>query len=513
MWSPATPQSYFCGGGLRSPRAMASTARSPILLHALAVGIAAAFLFSGAAPISVAATFPQGHHPGTRGTTTGEMLPAVREDPGAFPPCSGSVVSIPVGPYPLGVAYDSANAYVYVTGSVHNVTVINGTTGTVVGSVIVGGIPWGIAFDRSNGYLYVANTASNNVSVINGATNKALISVPVGFDPIAASYDSANGYVYVANWDEPNGNVTVINGATDSVVGSVPAGSDPNAVAYDSANEDVYVANFLSDNVTVINGANDTVRGSVSVGSWPRAVAYDSSNGYVYVANYDSNNVSVINGATDTVVGRIPVGFGPYGVAYDRANGNVYASNYDSDNVTAISGVTDTVVGSVPVGTGPDGLAYDGANECIYVANHDSGNVSVISAQASPLEANFSEGSTFTGTCQPFTENVSLMGSASGGVPPYQFTWYFGPGSSLSYGPVTNHTYTATGTYNVTLTVHDSVGDTLSVTQPVGVPPPSGCLPIVGGAASNLPWQFYVLLGGTLVGLALLAIVVWSRRK
>jgi PKD repeat protein len=143
-----------------------------------------------------------------------------------------------------------------------------------------------------------------------------------------------------------------------------------------------------------------------------------------------------------------------------------------------------------------------------------AGTASDAGAPAAALEANFTEGGTHSGTCHPFTENVTLMGSASGGVPPYNFTWSFGPGSSLSYGPETNHTYTATGSYNVTLSVTDIERDTDSVTQTVGVPPPSGCpLPIVGGPSSSLPWQFYALLGGTGVGFALLGVVVWSRRK
>ncbi|MFP3203272.1 MAG: hypothetical protein RXR43_13950, partial [Sulfolobus sp.] len=40
--------------------------------------------------------------------------------------------------------------------------------------------PWGIAYDPSNGYLYVADCGSGTVSVINGTTNTVIATIPVG---------------------------------------------------------------------------------------------------------------------------------------------------------------------------------------------------------------------------------------------------------------------------------------------------------------------------------------------
>jgi hypothetical protein len=135
---------------------------------------------------------------------------------------------------------------------------------------------------------------------------------------------------------------------------------------------------------------------------------------------------------------------------------------------------------------------------------------------ASGLAANFTEGSMLTGTCQPITVTVSLAGNATGGVPSYNFTWYFGPSSPLSYGQETNHTYTASGTYNVTLWVLDSVEDNVSVTHPVSAPAPTCHAPLRGTPSPPSPapwWQVYVVYATTVVGLAALGILVWLRRK
>src|SRR3989442_1399481 len=159
--------------------------------------------------------------------------------------------------------------------------------GIVVATVPVGNYPVGVAYDSGNGYVYVANQGSSNVSVISGTT--VVATVPVGFLAHGVAYDGGNGYVYVT--DQASNTVSVVNGTT--VVTTVPIANGPAGVAYDSGNGYVYVANSYSNNVSVINGTK--VVATVPVGNYPDGVAYDSGNGYVYVANTGSNTVSVIS--------------------------------------------------------------------------------------------------------------------------------------------------------------------------------------------------------------------------
>src|SRR5207302_5379031 len=80
---------------------------------------------------------------------------------------------------------------------------------------------------------------------------------------------------------------------------------------------------------------------------------------------------------------------------------------------------------------------------------------------------------------------ASLTGSATGGLPPYQFTWQLGDGASAT-GAAATHSYSA-GTFSVTLTVRDSAGGvvtgaggTVTATAP-DAPPSSG----TGGPSST----------------------------
>jgi len=77
---------------------------------------------------------------------------------------------------------------------------------------------------------------------------------------------------------------------------------------------------------------------------------------------------------------------------------------------------------------------------------------------------------------------VSFNAAASGGVPPYSYTWNFGDGSTGS-GSSPTHSYSTKGTYTVRLTVKDSVfptPHTANATQSLTVSPPLFTLAITG---------------------------------
>jgi hypothetical protein len=86
-------------------------------------------------------------------------------------------------------------------------------------------------------------------------------------------------------------------------------------------------------------------------------------------------------------------------------------------------------------------------------------------------------------------QTCTFGGLASGGVPPYSFSWDFGDGTS-GFGSSVTHIFTAPGKYAVTLTVKDSAWpspNTLSVTgfQIVSAQPPQST------GKYTLSWQGY----------------------
>jgi len=499
---------------------------------------------------------------GPRFAAATSEMPLTHRDASRF----GSVTAtVPVGSEPVCATYDSRDGYVYVVnfGS-ENVSVIKGTS--LVATIPVGALPECATYDADNGYVYVANTGSNSVSVINGSS--AITSLRVDYQPLSSVYDPLDGYLYVANLGTSNdslngtGNITVIHGT--SVVGAIAVSYPPSQIVYDDSNGYVYALSVIpglcgllcetTGSVAVISGMS--LVGTVSVGNWPSLLTYDGGAGDVYVGESVPTGLSVINDTSviadipvnsssslfpsggvydsfngdlyvslidygssgsgsvlvvrgSSILAQIPVGNQTFQGVYDSGNAVVYEPNWASNNVSVIE--NSSLVATLPVGSEPSIPTYDSANGYVYVPNNGSDNVSVIAPPA--LQANFTEGGALVGTCQPPSVTVSLLGSASGGDPPYRlFTWSFGVGYPLSYGSDVNHTFNLTGVFNITLTVTDSAGVNASVTQPVTVPPPPACPPIeLAEAPPSSAWvELCLILGAVAIGFVAMAVVVWK---
>ncbi len=365
---------------------------------------------------------------------------------------------------------------------------------TLLTSIPVGANPIAIAFDPVNGNVYVANYGSSTVSVINGTSNSVIGSIQVGSGPHGVT--SGNGNVYVANYISST--VSVINETSNSViVPSIQVGTYPDAIAFDSANGNVYVANYGSNNVSVINGTSNSVIGSIQVGSSPSAIAFDPVNGNVYVANYGSNNVSVING--NSVIGSpIVVGSGPDSVT--SGNGNVYVSNYNDNSISVItSNSTTSTIGSV---TTPSSIVFDSSNANIYAAEMNQNNVAVISTQStsgptptttsvasSPNHSTAGQTVTFTATVSSSsatgTVQFNIDGTAAGS--PLTLT---GGQAIFSTSALSIGTHTITATYSGDSNNLGSTSTALSFTVKVATATKTSVTSSPNPSVTNKPTWF-----------------------
>ena len=265
---------------------------------------------------------------------------------------------------PTWLAYDHGVGSYYVAENPSIVVAIPAGSFTVAATIGVGTSPFGVAYDPADARLFVANTGSGNVTVISDATNTTIGSVPVGLDPYGVAYDNRTNSIFVANGG--SNTVSVINGSTLRVVTNVSVGTGPVGLAYDPVSDDVIVANNLSNNVSVIAASSYTVVATVAAGDGPYAVAVDNATGNVFVSNTGSGNITVIAPRGNATLATIGVGSSPEGMAYDAATRTLWVAQW-IDTVTLVSSVTFRVVQVLLFD--PAGAVYNPDDKEVCVTN------------------------------------------------------------------------------------------------------------------------------------------------
>ncbi len=192
------------------------------------------------------------------------------------------VATVPLGDFPSAIAYDSGKGELFVANdgktpsdtSASNtatgaVNVISDTTNSVVATLTVGPFPDGIAYDSAKGELFVASSGSTStagsVAVVSDSTNAIITTLPLA-DAGTIAYDSVMGDLFVVT-PKTNG-TSIISDATNTIVGTRPAGPDPFDIAYDSAKGELFVSNpSPADTVTVISDASASATSSSKAAS------------------------------------------------------------------------------------------------------------------------------------------------------------------------------------------------------------------------------------------------------
>jgi YVTN family beta-propeller protein len=296
---------------------------------------------------------------------------------------------IPVGIRPGGIIYDPSNDRIYVANIWSStVSVISGSTNSVIDNILVGRYPLWPVYVPSNNQIYVTNAGSNDTYVINAATNRVVKSIAVGTEPFGIAYNPSNNTVYVTNLANT---VSVIDAATDLLMSTIPLSSfsgviniqdsnSPSLLAYVKDNGALYVSKGPYT-VSIINKVTNAVVDDILLDTTranPFGIAYNPANHNIYVTKSATNQVSVISTITNGIVGNITVGTRPFDIVYNPINHDMYVTNQGSNTVSVIDPARNSVIRTIPAGSQPTGITYDSSNQHLYVTNLDTNTVTMI---------------------------------------------------------------------------------------------------------------------------------------
>jgi len=172
------------------------------------------------------------------------------------------------------------------------------------------------------------------------------------------------------------------------------------------------------------------------------------------------------SGSPVTFTATVSGGTSPYTYSWNFGDGSIGTGNPASHTYTLAANQTSATYTVT--------LSVRDANSATATASH---TVTVTRVTQS-LTADFGPSKTLTG-------DTTFVAVISGGTSPYTCTWNFGDGSPIATGCTTVHTYLATGSYTVTLTVVDSAAHTAMVTHTVTVE--AG--PVIVGPSAALTYK------------------------
>jgi len=164
---------------------------------------------------------------------------------------------------PTAAAVDERTGRVFVAmGTANSVGVLDARSGAVLRSIPVGPSPMALAVDARLGHVFVVNygpadasrspLGNGNVSMLDATSGRVLGTVAVGEAPRAVAVDQRDGRVFVLNGGHSDGaervidpgSVSVLDARTGRVVRTVRVGDLPVAVAVDEQRGRAFVATY-----------------------------------------------------------------------------------------------------------------------------------------------------------------------------------------------------------------------------------------------------------------------------
>jgi YVTN family beta-propeller protein len=277
------------------------------------------------------------------------------------------------GLYGVGVSPDNRRVYVSHLNA-NAVTVIDGSTGLLIGTAPVGSKPLGLAVDDTSGDLYVANYAAGTVTRINGSTLQPdAVPIKVGKQPQSIIVLPGTETAYVTNVGDDT--VSVLDLSTSKVVKTIRVGDRPLNITTDSKGRRVYVTNVDSRSVSVIDTETQSVR-TLQVDAVPHDIAVSPDSDLLYLTSEKSSQITVLDVDGGSSPAPITLGAPLTDLAISPDGKRLYATSALQVAVVD-TGTGASAAGEIPV-EGPAGIAVSPDGNRLYVTANGTSTLTTI---------------------------------------------------------------------------------------------------------------------------------------
>lgn len=327
--------------------------------------------------------------------------------------CAAAILAACSRPHPEGASHGPAGAYrVYVTNERSgDLTVIDGVTRQVVGTVQLGKRPRGVRLSPDGKLLYVALSGSpiagpgvdesklpppdktaDGIAVLDAASGKVLRRIGGISDPEQLAVGKDNR-LYVAS--EDTGEALALDAASGAVLARIKVGPEPEGVAVSPDGAQIWVTSEGAATVTVIDTRSLKPLKTIPVGERPRNTAFAPDASRAYVVGEQDRVVKVIDTRTLEPTNTVTIAqpdAKPMGVVVAPSGDRIFITTGRGGEVVALDARSLSVLGSVKVGARPWGVALSPDGRWLYTANGPSNDVAVVDVQTLAVVARIPAG-------------------------------------------------------------------------------------------------------------------------
>jgi len=308
----------------------------------------------------------------------------------------------------------AGNYEVYVTNERSgDITVIDGATGRVTGTIPVGKRPRGIQVspDRKTVFVAVSGTpispppqldaqgnpifakdddddekksdkSADGIAIVDVQKGKFVRKIQVGSDPEQMALSADGARLFVSNEDV--GTASALNIESGKVEHIIPVSREPEGVGLRPDGNAVYVTCESEGEIFAIDAKTCKAIAHFNVGGRPRTVDFTPDSKTGFIPSESSGQLHVIDAMNHKLLKTIalPKGSRPMCVKVAPNGKKVYASTGRGGTVLVLDAVTHELLSTIKVGQRPWGIAIAPDGKTLYAANGPSDDVSVVDLAA-----------------------------------------------------------------------------------------------------------------------------------